>query len=197
MQINAISSNYYADNKNQKQLNFKKLITDKSALQIVNNMSKTDCKEFNNLKKRLSKTKYWDMSISGIGEKFKNFAVKFINRNKKQVITDSIYPYAKKDNKISIYSIVYGDENISQNVVEDLQFKSKKRANKIYDKYNKNLEDILNRRFNLRPIEVLKSKEIELNMLEESARTTHQKEKISFVSTDIKTKDFIGNDFEY
>ena len=194
MHISAIDSNYNTNCPNNKNQNFGRLIKDKSVLPILHNMSETDKIEFKKIEKRLSKTKFWDMKISAIGDKVKDLKFHFINKKHKHgVITDGIYPYRRDDNTISIYSIIYGPENVSQNLVEDLKFSSKKRASEVFEKYSENRNMIINKRYNLTPLEKIKSKEIELKMLEEGYRNIHKNSKV-FKSVDKQTKNFIGND---
>lgn len=194
MHINAINNSYNNGCQNNKNQNFGRLIKDKSVLPILNNMSAEDKIEFKKIEKRLSKTKFWDMKISAIGNKFDELKFHFINKkNRHGVITDGIYPYRKKDNTISFYSIIYGAENISENLVEDLKFSSPKRAEKVYENYNENKRMVINKRFQLTPIESIKSKAIELNMLEKGYRNIHKNSKL-FESTDKQTKNFVGND---
>ena len=69
MQVNAVS-NYYTNNKYNNTPSFKSLIIDQSALNILKQLSKEDTFELQKIKKRLSKTKFWDMKISSIGNKF-------------------------------------------------------------------------------------------------------------------------------
>ena len=194
MRINAVNSNYRARNINT-QRNFCGLIKDRSALPIIDSMSKSDISEFKKIEKRLSKTKFWDMKISSAGNKFKDFTYQFIDKtNKRGVITGGIYPYDKKDNMIKIYTIVYGPENIYTNAVETLRFQSKKRAAELYEKYVQNAQYAINRGYNLTPIETLKNKEIELKMLEESSQIAEANHKISQIHTETQTKSVVGNE---
>ena len=192
MRINAISSNY--ETNKFKNITFNGLIKEKSALPIIESMSDTDKTELRKIEKRLSKARFWDMKISSIGNEFKEFKVKFINKNSGGVITDGIYPYDHKGKTINFYSIVYGPENTSLNNIETLHFKSEKRAEELYDKYQQNALYTRNRGYNISPIESLKMKEVELNMLEEASKTTNGKRKITQVNTEYKTKQTTGND---
>lgn len=197
MHINAVSNTYNTNNKNHSP-NFQKLIKDKTALPIIKSMSKSEKLEFNKLEKRLARTKFWDLKISGIGDKFKEFKFKFINKkDKNNVITDGIYPYSRDKNAIRYYSIVYGPENTLSNNVEKLSFKSEKRAEELYDKYNQNTLYTRNRGYNITPLESLKMKEVELRMLEEAAENKTGHQDIIHVSTELKTKNSIGNDLSY
>lgn len=194
MRIIAINSNYNA-NKKYNNLNFNGLIKDKSALPIINSLSDKDMAEFKKIEKRLSKAKFWDLKISSIGNQFKEFKFKFINKKKRDsVITDGIYPYYQKGKTIGFYSIIYGPENTSLNTVETLNFRSQKRAKELYDAYHQNVLYTRNREYNITPIESLKMKEIELRMLEEASETTYGKRNITEVNTEFKTKKTTGND---
>ena len=175
--------------------NFNGLIKDKSALPIIQRMSESDKLEFKRIEKRLSKTKFWDIKISSIGNAFEEFKFSFINKkNGNGVITDGIYPYKQCGNTISFYSIVYGPENTSLNTLETLSFKSKKRAAELYDKYRQNVLYTRNRGYNITPLESLKIKEVELSMLEEAFETKNGKHNISHVVTGYQTKQTTGND---
>lgn len=194
MRVNAVDGSYVTAQNNNSKINFKSLIKDKSALPIINSMSESDILEFKKIEERLSKTKFWDLKISSIGNQFKEFKFHFIDKKHEHgVISDGIYPYHKKGKTINVYSIIYGPENTSHNLVESLKFKSKKRADEIYEIYHKNIEMVINRQFNLTPIESLKSKEIELNMLEEAASTPIKEQNLTHIYTELGTKNTIGN----
>ena len=197
MQVSAVSYAYTPDNKKNNP-SFQKLIKDKTALPIVKSMSKREKQEFRKLEKRLAKTKFWDLKISGIGDKFKEFKFNFINKkDKNNVITDGIYPYARDKNVIKYYSIVYGPENVISNNVEKLSLKSEKKAKKLYDTYHQNSLYTVNRDYNVTPLESLKMKEVELRMLEEAAENKTGHQDIIHVSTELKTKTNVGNDLPY
>ena len=170
MQINAIGSRYDTKCQYKKQPSFKKLIVDNSAKPIIKNMSKLDFFEFKQIRKRLAKTKYWDMRISGRGNDSNQLKFEFIDKSQKHiVITDGIYPYQKNENTIKIYSIIYGEDNLSNNLLKNLKFKSKQRADEVYNKYMHNMEVLRYKMYNITPIENIKNKETELNMLEEAS----------------------------
>jgi len=196
MYISAIGSGYGANRaRNNKQPNFKNLIKDYSAKKIIDKMSQEDRIEFEQIEKKLSKTKFWDMKISSVGKKFQEFSFEFIDKlNKRGVITGGIYPYNKEANTISVYTIIYGPENISRNTLETLKFKSKERADEIYEEYIENARYIINRSFNVSPLERLKSKVVELNMLEEAAQVEGSSKNLTTVSTEFVTKNNVGND---
>lgn len=184
------------DNKNKKQQNFCALKKDFSVLPIINKMSESDILELHNIEKRLSKTKFWDMKISTIGNSFKEFVFQFIDKNNKHgVITDGIYPYQIDGSTIKIYTFIYGPENLSKNLLEELKFKSPQRAAEVYEKYINNMEYVRNRAFNLTPIESIKNKEIELNMLEEASQTAEITKNARTINPEKLTKKTIGNDF--
>ena len=196
MRINAInnSNGAYCGDRMQ---SFKGLIKDKSVESIINNMSEKDILELNKIEKRLSKTKFWDMKISKVGNLFEELKFEFVDKkNRHGSITDGIFPYDKQGNAIKIYSIIYGPENISRNVVESLRYKSGSRATVVYNKYLKNLEFLKMRNCNLTPIEKIKSKEIELNMLEESSHFIDESDKLKYLNTEMTTKDRIGNSLD-
>lgn len=195
MHINAINYNYNTNNKYNRQQEFKGLIIDRSAIPVINSMSKSDVMEFNKLKRRLSKMKFWDMKLSSIGNQFKEFKFQFIDKRNNRMITDGIYPYDKQGNTIKIYSIIYGPENISTNMTEGLTYKSDNRARKIYDNYIQNLEIVRLKNFKLTPIESLRCKEIEIKMLEEASHFM-EKNKTNYLNTEISTKTNIGNTFK-
>ncbi len=81
-------------------------------------------------------------------------------------------------------------------MVEDLKFSSPKRAEKVFENYNENQKTIINKNFQLTPIESLKQKEIELNMLEEGYRTRHRLQAKVFKNLDPQLKSDIGNDLK-
>lgn len=198
MYINAINSSYGLNNKYSKPQTFSGLITDKSALPVINNMPKNDILELKKIKKRLSRTKFWDMKISRIGNIKENLKFEFINKkNCHGVITDGIYPYDKKDNTIRVYSIIYGPENVSGNLVETLRYKSSNRAEKVYNKYLQNLELVRLRGCNLTPLESIKGKVIELNMLEEASYFAEKSDKLKYVNTELTTKNNVGNEIKH
>ena len=173
--------------------NFNGLIKSRSALPIIDNFSETDSFEFQKLAKRLSKTKFWDLKISGIGDKFKELKFHFINKsNKNKVITDGIYPYDIQGDTIKFYTIVYGPENASMNIVDSLKFKSEKEAKELYDTYKQMIMHSINRGYNITPLESLKIKEVELNMLEK-ASIFSKKRKPIILNTELKTKEIVGN----
>lgn len=194
MQINAISNNYSANYKYNNQ-NFNGLLKDKSALPVIKKMSKSDIVEFKQIEKRLSKTKFWDIKISSIGNSFKEFKFKFINKkSNNSIITDGIYPYDRDGKIIKFYSIIYGPENTSLSNIETLHFESEKRAEKLYDEYLQNSLYARSRGYNITPLESLKMKEVELVMLEEASKTTNGKRKNFQVNTEFRTKTTTGND---
>ena len=196
MRINAINSNYNANNK-CKNPNFARLIKENSALPIINSMSENDKLELKQIEKRLSKTKFWDMKISSIGNEFKEFKFQFINKKNNRVITDGIFPYDPKDKTIRFYSIIYGPENTSLNTLEKLHFKTKERAEELFNEYHDDVLYASNMGYNIRPIDALKMKEIELKMLEEAFITSKGKRNITQVNTEFKTKKTTGNDLSY
>lgn len=197
MHISAINSCDFSNKKTTHQ-QFKGLIKDKSVMNIIKNMSKRDSYEFRKIEKRLSKTKFWDMKISSIGDKLNGIKFEFIDKKKKHgVITDGIFPYRKEGNAINVYSIVYGSENISQNTVQTLKYKSDSRAAAVYNKYLKNIEEVRRKGFNLTPIESIKSKEIELDMLEEAASFADGNKNAKILDTKTTTKLNVGNDFKF
>jgi len=193
MHINTIG-NYSTTRNNYLKSGFKALIKDKSALPVIDKMSECDKLEFKKIEKRLAKTKFWDLKISSIGNTFREFKFHFIDKNQQHgIISDGIYPYDQQGDTIRVYSIIYGPENTSRNTVESLKFKSKDRAEELYEKYIQNLEIARYRQFNLTPIESLRNKEVELNMLEESSQTPEQAHSVTYASTDLQTKDMISN----
>ena len=196
MYISAINSCCITKRK-YSQPHFKGLIKDRSAVPVIKNMSENDIAELKKIEKRLSRTKFWDMRISRVGNATDELKFEFLDKkNKHGIITDGIYPYDKKDNTIKVYSIIYGPENITRNVIEDLRYKSSSRAEKVYNKYLQNIEMVRLRRYNLTPLESIKSKEIELRMLEEASHFAEGNEKLEYVNTELVTKDSIGNGFE-
>lgn len=197
MRINAID-NYYNSNKYNKKPSFGTLIKDNSVLPIINNMSKPDKLEFEQIEKRIAKTKFWDMKISSIGDKFKEFTYSFLNKNPKEgVITGGIYPYNILKNKIKFYTIIYGPENTTFNTIDTLTFKSPERAKELLDKYVENNFFAISRRYNLTPLETLKMKEVELEMLEEASENIREKHNMTKIETEVKTKSTIGNNFNF
>ncbi len=199
MRINATGSNCNVRCQNNTvNPSFRKLIKDKSALPIINNMSQKDILEFHQSEERLSKTKFWDLKISSVGNKFKEFKYHFINKaNNHDIITDGIFPYNKRDNTINIYSIIYGPENLQVNSVETLKFKTKRRADELYNTYVEDILYLRNRGYNITPIESLEMKEHELNMLEESLTNLEESHNVVRLDTEIHFKHFTGNDFTY
>lgn len=197
MQVNAVS-NYYTNNKYNNTPSFKSLIIDQSALNILKQLSKEDTFELQKIKKRLSKTKFWDMKISSIGNKFEELKFHFINKKSPQnVITDGIYPYDNQGKNIKFYTIIYGPENTSFSTVETLKFNSEKRAKELFDTHKQNVQYITNRHYNIPPIERIKIKETELQMLEESAQHAKKTQNKTLISTEIVTKKNVGNNFEF
>jgi len=197
MHVNAIN-NYNVNNKYNNTPSFKSLIIDKSASKVIEQLSKEDVFEFQQIEKRLSKTKFWDMKISSIGNKFEELKFYFINKKSpRNVITDGIYPYDNRGKNIRFYTIVYGPENTSFSTVETLKFNSEKRAKDLFDTHKQNIQYISNRQYNLRPIERIKFKETELQMLEESAENAQKNQDQTLIDTNIRTKRTIGNEFEF
>lgn len=197
MQVNAVS-NYYTNNKYNNTPSFKSLIIEKSASNIIKQLSKEDTLELQEIKKRLSKTKFWDMKISSVRNKFEELKFHFIGKkNDNDIITDGIYPYNIYGKDIKFYTIIYGPESSSLNAVDTLKFDSGKRAEELYDTYKQNIQYMINRNYNLRPIESIKMKEVELQMLEESAQHTYRLHDKGLVNTEIKTKSTIGNGFVF
>lgn len=80
--------------------------------------------------------------------------------------------------------------------MEKLKFKSPKRAAEVFDQYNKNMEYVTGRVFNISPLENLKNKEFEINMLEEASETAKISKSAKAIHPDILVKNTIGNDFE-
>ncbi len=198
MRISSMNCNYSANSKSYPAVSCKGLIRDRSSWPIIRNMSQSDLLEFKQIEQRLSKTKFWDLKISGIGEKFKELKFHFINKkNPKHVITDGIYPYDIHGKSIKFYSIVYGPENTSFNTLETLNMPSEERAEELYHKYQQNALYLRNREYNVAPLESLKMKEVELDMLEEVSALSEENHKITKVCTDIYLKNFTGNDYSY
>ncbi len=136
------------------------------------------------------------MKISSVRNEFEELKFHFINKkSNKDIITDGIYPYNIKGKDIKFYSIIYGPENTSLNAVDTLRFNSEKRAQELFDTHKQNIQYMVNRNYNLRPIESIKIKEVELQMLEESAQHTHKLHDKRLISTEYKTKSTIGNGF--
>jgi len=193
MRINAIGNNSVVNKYNTP--HFTGLIKDKSALSVINRMSDGDKVELRQIEQRIAKTKYWDMKISTLSNKFNELKFRFINKkNNNNIITDGIYPYERQGDTIRFYTIVYGPENTSCNTVETLKFKTEKIAEELFDKYQQNALYSRNRGYNITPIESIKMKEVELNMLEEASETTQGKRKIKPIVTKINTKSFVGNE---
>ena len=200
MRINAINSAYCTNyaNSNNTNLNFKNLIKSNSALTVLEGISKEDAQELKQIEKRMSKTKFWDMKISSASNTFKELCFDFIHKKRMPgKITDGIYPYDRIGNKIKFYAIVYGPENSSFNSVDTLEFKTEERAKELYDKYKQNNMYIINREYNITPIESIKMKEVILNMLEEAEEYTKKGHAVTIVNTNIRTKNSTGNDFSY
>lgn len=197
MQINAIGTNPAAD-KYKTESNFKRLIIEKSAMPIIESMSESDKLEFKQIEERLSKTKFWDLNLSSIKNQFNEFKFKFLHKKGKHgMITDGIYPYDIKGNSLKFYSIIYGPENTSLNNVETLNFKTEKRAEELYDLYKQNNQYIANRRYNISPLESLKMKEFELNMLEEASENSGLRSIRQNILTEFNTKETTGNDLVF
>lgn len=195
MRINAIGSNYSTD---YNKTNFKGLIKDQTALPVIKTMSKADRTEFKKIKQRLSKTKNWDLKISTIGNVFNEFKYHFIHKTGKHgVITEGIYPYDRQGKNIKFYSIVYGPENVPFNTIETLSFKTEKKAETLYNRYRENILHLIDRGFNITPLESLKMKEVELNMLEEAVENTKGKPDKTQLATELQTKSFIGNKLRF
>ncbi len=194
MQIHAVSC-IYGNNRDRNKPYFKSLIKDSSALPVIEKLSKFDAAELKKIERRLSSTKFWDLKISSIGNKFEEFKYSFIHKTERNnVISDGIYPYSRQGNTIRFYSIVYGPENTAFNAVDTLRFKSDKKAKTLFEQYQQNIQLLVNRNYNISPIESLKMKEHELKMLEESSKTIDKDfDAKSLVNTEIVTKKTIGN----
>ena len=196
MQVNAVN-NYYTNNKYNNPPSFKSLIVDRSALNIIKQLSKEDTFEFQKIKKRLSKTKFWDMKISSVRNKFEELKFHFINKkSNNDIITDGIYPYNINGKNIKFYTIIYGPENTSLNAVNTLRFNSEKRAQELFDTHKQNIQYMVNKHYNVLPIEKIKMKEVELQMLEESAQHIYRLNDNRLISTEFRTKMTIGNEFK-
>jgi hypothetical protein len=194
MYINAVSSINYPEKKYQKQNTFRSLIVDNSAYRVINHMSQADFLEFYKIKNKLARTKFWDLKISSLKNKMQEFRFHFLDKTKKHgVISDGIYPYHINKNEIRVYSIIYGSENISKNLVETLKFNSAERAEEVYNQYRDNLEYARLRSFNVSPLESLKSKVIELNMLEEASNYTEVTDKLEYLDVAGTEKRTVGN----
>lgn len=195
MQVNAVRNCY---NNKYNTPSFKSLIIDKSASNIIKQLSKEDTFELQKIEKRLSKTKFWDMKISSVQNIFEELKFNFINKkSNNDIITDGIYPYNIDGKDIKFYTIIYGPESSSLNAVETLRFNSEKRAKELYDTHKQNIQYMVNRNYNLQPIESIKMKEVELQMLEESAQHTYRLLDKGLINTGIDTKSTIGNGFVF
>jgi hypothetical protein len=194
MRINSICSSFNADYKHNTKPKFRGLIKDKTALPIINNLSKEDRIEFRKIEKRLAKTKYWDMKISSLGDKLNEFKFQFINKKNNSIISDGIYPYNRDGKTIRYYSVVYGPEDTFNNTIESLKFKTEKRAEELYNKYEENIETLANRRCNISPVESIKMKEVELRMLEEAFDSYGKNHHSKTVTTELQTKRNVGNE---
>lgn len=171
MQVQAI--NYYSDKAANTKIGFKSLIKDPSALPIINKMSKADILELKKIERKLSRTKFWDLKILGIGKQFEEFKFNFISKaNNKNIITEGIFPYKRSGNTINFHSIVYCPENVALSSADTLKFKTEKKAKELYNKYQRNIDFWVNKHYKLTPIESLKIKEIELKMLDEASKIT-------------------------
>ena len=187
MQVNAINSS--TNNRTV----FRKLIIDKSVAEHIHTMPERDQAELSEITKRLSKTKFWDLKVYSVYNNLKNLSFNFIAKShNNRIISDSIFPYDKSNKNIQIYSIVYGDENSSKNVIETLKFKTKKRADELYKQYTDSIQYLQSRNFNVSPIELIKNKEIQINMLEEAYKNRKYSTNKKIIDTHITTKTQVG-----
>jgi hypothetical protein len=194
MRINKIE-NYTPQNNNQP--SFGKLIKHYSALKVIAKMSAKDKAEFKEIEQRLSKTKFWDLKILGTGKKIKNFIFEFVNKKDNSVIKNSIFPYDIKDNIIRFYTIApAGDKYNSMDTVGTLKFKSAQRANAIHEEYATNVAQSSDKHWVLSPLENLKNREIQLNMLEEASLNMGNIETVFTNSKMLSTKNTIGNNIK-
>ena len=77
--------------------------------------------------------------------------------------------------------------------METLKFKSAKRAEELYNQYRDNLEYARLRSFNVSPLESLKFKVIELNMLEEASNYSEVTDKLEYIDVAGNEKRTVGN----
>lgn len=123
-----------------KQPSFKKMILDKNAKKIINSFTEAEKKEFQELSDRISKTRFWDLELSG----YKNYKEEYaflprfyLNKNRKRTLeyVAGVSPSDINGNLLEITSPhpVYDDDS----VYENLKFPTKQRAKEIYD-YCKN-----------------------------------------------------------
>ncbi|MEE3348921.1 MAG: hypothetical protein VZR09_02675 [Candidatus Gastranaerophilaceae bacterium] len=66
---------------------FTAIRTDRYARRVINHMPAGDIAEFNQIKESLSKTKHWDLKLSGTGCDFKNFIFSFVHKEKKEELS--------------------------------------------------------------------------------------------------------------
>ena len=77
MYISAIN-NICCANQKYSQQHFTGLIKDRSAVPIIKNMSPKDTSELKKIEKKLSKTKFWDMKISSVGNTYEELKLPFL-----------------------------------------------------------------------------------------------------------------------
>ena len=106
----------------------------------------------------------------------------------KQVIQNGIYPYNVKGNTISVYSINYGIDENAVNTTQNLKYKTKKIASKVYNNYSENQKSCLSKHWQLTPLENLKNRVIQLDMLEESYRYMQGANKKNTINTQAATQ---------
>jgi hypothetical protein len=121
----------------------------------------------------------------------------FVNKKDNSVIKNSIFPYDREDNIIHFYTIApAGDKYNSMDTIGTLKFKSAQRANDIYEEYAINAAKSSDKHWVLSPLENLKNREIQLNMLEEASLSMGNIETVFTNSKMFSTKNTIGNDLK-
>lgn len=176
---------------------FTAIRTDRYARRVINHMPAGDIAEFNQIKESLSKTKHWDLKLSGTGRDFKNFIFSFVNKEKKgRTILDNITPYMHKNDSIVAYTTIKQKEGFAINTVETLKYNSPETAKTLFDTYEQNCIEAVKKHWVLTPLENLKNHVIQLKMLEEATQNSFINNRSSFVNSLITTKDYIGNGYK-
>lgn len=190
MYISALKSCDYSNSNNNKNKNpsFKMLVTDYSANRLIKQLPHEDRVEIKNIRKRLSKTKFWDLHVSAT-EGYKNFIFRFVNKyHPERVIKNDINPYKIEGNEISIYTINSGNRS-ELSYVDVLTYNTKKEAEKLYERHKVLMDEAVKKHWILSPLENLLDRENKLNMLDRALVLAN---KVKTIDTLAKTKEIIG-----
>ena len=145
---------------------FKSVIIDKSAAKVVESLTEAEQKEFNNIVKRVSDTKFWDMRLSKVLRQ-DEFWCDFVNKKKpKKVYKLGVNPLGAEGSKVEIYPVMPQDNS----KVEKITFSSPQRAKAMLDMHKRHKEEMFERNYKSTNLQRLTRWAQQLEFLDEAYR---------------------------